>query len=120
MIALSAAVPLRIAELARHGDDYRIRLANEMTCGQSLIDGPCPCAGLADIIAVHADAIIRRDPNHGAALTFNAIARALAVGAYQPGGVTFAGQHWEAERVPPVVAGRAPGVVTVTTAGDVL
>lgn len=93
-LALSAAVPLRIAELAGHGVDGRVNLAAQLSCGQQLIGAPCPCRGLADIIAVHSDAIVRGEP--GAAQAFNALARGLALGAYQPGGVTFAGTHWEA------------------------
>lgn len=92
-IALSAAVPLRIAELAGHGADGRVNVAANLSCGQQLLDEPCPCKGLADIIATHSDAIARRDP--GAAQAFNALARGLALGAYQPGGVTFAGTHWQ-------------------------
>lgn len=95
-IALSAAVPLRIAELAGRGADGRAMYAAELTCGQKLIDGPCPCKGPADIIATHFDGIARGDGGHGAASAFNAAARGLAVLAYAPGGVYFAGMHWEA------------------------
>lgn len=92
-ICLSAAVPLRIAEYAGHGADGRASLAKDLWCGQQLIDGPCPCSGLADIIACHGDAIIRGD--NGAAQAFNALARGLALGAYLPGGVHFADTHWQ-------------------------
>lgn len=94
-IMLGAAVPLRIAELAGRGADGRAYAVAQLSCGQQLIDGPCPCRGLADIIAVHADLIARSEP--GAALAFNAVARGLALCAYLPGGVTFAGMHWQAE-----------------------
>lgn len=94
-IALSAAVPLRIAELSGHGADGRAYAADQLWCGQQLKDGPCPCRGLADIIGVHADLIARREP--GAATAFNAVARGLALCAYLPGGVTFAGMHWQAD-----------------------
>lgn len=110
-IALSVAVPLRIAELADSGPDYRARLATRLSCGQQLREGPCPCRGLADIIASHGDAIERRDLKRGAAQAFNALARGLALGAYQPGGVTFAGMHWEAEDIPVVVTRPAAGGV---------
>ena len=38
----------------------------------------------------------KKRPNQGAAEVFNAIACGLAILAYSPGGVTFAGNHWKA------------------------
>jgi hypothetical protein len=75
-MALSAAVPLKIADLADYSPDARARLA----------------VGCADAIAAHGD-----DLQYGGAdcvPAFAALARGLAVGAYQPGGITFAGTHW--------------------------
>jgi hypothetical protein len=52
-------------------------------------------AGLAGIIAARGDLILYRGGKHGESATaFNALAEGLAIGACQPGGVTFAGQHW--------------------------
>jgi len=76
-ITLQLAVPLHIDEL-RHCDD-RQRMAIAARC--------------ADVVAAHGD-----DLQYGGkhcAETFNALARGLAVAAYQPGGITFAGAlHW--------------------------
>lgn len=38
----------------------------------------------------------KKRPNQGAADVFNAMACGLALLAFCPGGITFAGQHWEA------------------------
>jgi hypothetical protein len=73
---LAVAVPLRIAELRGVPDDERLVIARE--CGQ--------------IIAEHGDSLMFRDKHSAAA--FNALARGLAAAAYQPGGITFAGQHY--------------------------
>jgi hypothetical protein len=52
-------------------------------------------SGLADIIASQGDIILYRGGKKGeTAKAFNAMAEGLAIGAYQPGGVTFLGEHW--------------------------
>lgn len=81
-IALSAAVPLKIADLAGYSPDARALLARDS----------------ADTIAAHGD-----DLQYGGkdcAPTFAALVRGLAVGAYQPGGITFAGTCWCAAHHP--------------------
>lgn len=40
---------------------------------------------------------VRIDGTAGTADVFAALARGLAAGAYQPGGITFAGRHWCAD-----------------------
>lgn len=78
-IALSAAVPLWIEELRRLEPEQRIARAS----------------GLADIIASQGDIILYRGGKKGeSAKAFNALAEGLAIGAFQPGGVTAFGQHW--------------------------
>ncbi|GAB1646875.1 hypothetical protein [Krasilnikovia sp. MM14-A1259] len=75
-IALEMAVPLHIGRL-RHVDAAR-RMAE--------------AADAATVIGSHGD-----DLQYGGkhcADAFNALARGLAIGAYQPGGITFAGMHW--------------------------
>lgn len=77
-IALEAAVPLRILEMRDWPAERRILAAREC----------------ADVIASHGD-----DLQYGGKHTadaFNKLAIGLAVMAYQPGGVTFSGSHWEA------------------------
>jgi hypothetical protein len=77
--ALEVSVPLFIAELRGTSHWQRVSLARED----------------ADQIAAHGDALMFRGTKKGqAARSFNALARGLAIGAYQPGGITFAGRHW--------------------------
>jgi len=82
-IALSAAVPLRIAEYKARGgpgdDDFaRVRAS-------------------ANTIAERADNLMYRGKKPGeAAQLFNTLADALAVLAFCPGGVRFAGARYEA------------------------
>jgi hypothetical protein len=75
-ITLSAAVPLRIAELAGTSPDRRLALAT----------------GAADTLAAHGDDLLYGGEHCRAA--FGAVVRALAIGAYQPGGIHFAGTLW--------------------------
>lgn len=79
-VALSAAVPLRMAELRAAGsitdqDVERVR-------------------GYAQVMAEHGDDLLYRRKGETAA-RFNQLADALAVMAYLPGGVTFLGLHFE-------------------------
>lgn len=123
LAALEASVPLKIADLAHWPVEARIRHTD----------------GCADIIAAQGDAL--QYGGKGCREAFGAVVRALAVGAYQPGGITFAGRHWCAAACDCPAAhaqGRAihtdrcgcpvpevpepepgpPAVVTVTLAGD--
>lgn len=75
-ISLAAMVPLRIAELADLTDDQRIALAD----------------GIPDAIAGHGDDLLYGGKH--CAQTWAALVRALAIGAYQPGGITFGDLHW--------------------------
>lgn len=78
-ISLAAAVPLWIEQLKPLTPDQRIGRTGE----------------LAEIIASKGDAILYRSTKRGeSAKAFNALAEGLAIGAFQPGGVTFAGQHY--------------------------
>ena len=78
-ISLSAAVPLWIEKLKPLTPEERIARAS----------------GLADIIAAHGDIILYRGGKAGeSAKAFNALAEGVAIGAFQPGGVTAFGQHW--------------------------
>lgn len=81
-IALEAAVPLHIADLRRRGgtqprDLERARHASTLLSEQG-------------------DILLYRGQKRGqTAEIFNAVAFALAVMSYQPGGTTCAGSHWE-------------------------
>jgi hypothetical protein len=78
-ISLSAAVPLWIEKLRPLTAEQRIARAS----------------GLSDIIAAHGDIILYRGGKKGeSAEAFNALAEGLAIGAFQPGGVTAFGQHF--------------------------
>lgn len=80
-ISLSAAVPLWIEELRKLTDEERLVLARE--AGQ--------------IIAEKGDIIQYRSKKKGeTAKAFNALAKGLAICAFQPGGVNFRGMHFEA------------------------
>lgn len=81
MLTLEVAVPMHIEEIRDWTDDQRIAYARQ-----------------------HADTVASRgdDLQYGAkkkgetARLFNTLARCLACLAYQPGGVTFHGIHWNA------------------------
>jgi hypothetical protein len=78
-VSLSAAVPLWIEKLRPLDPEQRIARAS----------------GLADIIASQGDIILYRSKKKGeSAKAFNALAEGLAIGAFQPGGVTAFGQHF--------------------------
>jgi hypothetical protein len=84
-IALSASVPLRIADFQRRGgpddaDFERIR-------------------GFAQVLGEKGDVLQFGGKKKGEpAALFNQLADALAVMAFCPGGVKFGDEHWEAKR----------------------
>jgi hypothetical protein len=99
--ALALAVPLRIEELRLTSFEERAALAR----------------AAAQEIAEHGDNVLFSGPRRGdSEKAFAALVTGLAVGAHQPGGVRFAGLHWEAESkrsatssldTPRTVAGRS-------------
>lgn len=76
--ALCAAVPMWINQLRGTDDWQRVALAKED----------------AQRIAAHGDALMFHSPRGEAARSFSALARGIAIAAYQPGGVTVFGHHW--------------------------
>lgn len=81
-IALSAAVPLWIAEIRRKGGPD----AEDMEA----------CRRFSDELAEHGDLLQYRGGRPGqTADLFNNFAYCLAVMSFCPGGVRFAGNHWE-------------------------
>lgn len=86
MATLESAVPLRVAELAQMsaaGREEQIRAWADAA---------------AQPLHEEADILMCGGGKRGqAAKVFNHLARALAAGAYQPGGVTFNGRHWCAD-----------------------
>lgn len=97
--SLQLAVPLwieRYADLSEH--DMRLLTGSQKRpgvpnmCGVDLRDGPCPCSSLADIIGTHGDGV--QGYGEGCAVTFNALAKAVAICSRWPGGVTVFGHHW--------------------------
>jgi hypothetical protein len=76
---LMLAVPLHIDELRGCSETERMALARE--CAQTVTE--------------KGDVILYRSSRKGeTARAFNALTKGLAIAAYQPGGVTFGGQHW--------------------------
>lgn len=73
---LQAAVPLWVMDLSRTPEPTRMGLAREA----------------ADTVASHGDVLIYG--GKGCAAAFNALAKGIALLAYQPGGVTIFGHHW--------------------------
>lgn len=81
--ALEVSVPLRIEELSESSFETRKAMATEAV----------------KVIAEHGDDILYRSKKKGgSARAFNALTNALAVLAYQPGGVKFAGLHFEVNK----------------------
>lgn len=79
VIALEAAVPLHIVDLRDRTPEQRVAIAQRC----------------ADEVAHRGDILQFGGPKRGeVADVFNHLARGLACGAYQPGGITFAGKHW--------------------------
>lgn len=77
--SLLLAVPMWIHRLRTTGEDQRVALAKDC----------------ADVIAAHGDDLLYRSKKPGrTAEVFNALARGIAIGAHQPGGITVFGQHW--------------------------
>lgn len=82
-LSLGAAVPIAIADMTGWSDQERLHASR----------------GLADVICEHGDVLLyggggERRQRKDCAAAFAALVRALAIGAYQPGGITFAGSHW--------------------------
>lgn len=78
---LAVAVPMWVERIQHYTDEQRTARAHE----------------LGQVIAEHGDLILYRSKRRGeSARNFNALAEGLACLAYAPGGVTFAGSHWEA------------------------
>lgn len=75
---LEIAVPLWIDKLRAYTEAERYAMARE--------DG--------QHIASHGDNLMFRSKPGASADAFNALARGLAIAAYQPGGVSFGGGHW--------------------------
>lgn len=76
---LACAVSLRIAEIATWTVERRIETAREQ----------------AHVVTAHGDDL-QYGGKHTAA-AFNALALGIACAAYQPGGITFLGDHYEAD-----------------------
>ena len=54
----------------------------------------------SQVIAEHGDDILFRSARPGgSAYAFNALAEAIAILSFMPGGVTVFGRHWESQRV---------------------
>lgn len=81
LIALQAAVPLNILLMRDWTPQQR---ANEAAWIRNL-----------DVLGPQGDLLMYRGHESGrSGATFNALAKALALLAHQPGGVDFAGLHW--------------------------
>jgi len=84
-IALQAAVPLRIDQLR--------------TKHISVILDETTCRELGDDIATYGDIVMYKSEKRGeTAKHFNQLVEAIARLAYNPGGVTFDGVHYEGRR----------------------
>jgi hypothetical protein len=109
LVSLEAAVPLWIAQLRAMTSELRTRTCT-VWAQQS-----------AEAVASRGDQLMFRSKPHkgegGTADTFNHLARGLAVGAFQPGGITFAGRHWEVT-ADDLVAARVATVVVETDCED--
>jgi hypothetical protein len=107
LISLRLAVPMHIEEIRGWSVEERVRVAR--LC--------------VDEIGSHGDILQYGSKKRGeAAEVYNALARALAIGAYQPGGIDFAGQHWEVDPEGPsrTWADLPQSVETYVTLGSVL
>lgn len=85
-ISLSAAVPLWIHRVRSWSPE--MRAARAKVCGQA--------------VAEHGDVIMFKQPATkkqpiGTAEAFNMLAEGLALLSFYPGGVKFAGMHWESK-----------------------
>lgn len=72
-----------------HGAREAARCKARLRCAAS--DCRCGGNGCADTACY---CHLRGEPSYSAGEVFNFLAKGLACLAYQPGGVTFAGQHW--------------------------
>lgn len=81
LLVLEVAVPMWIDRIRDWSVDERTRRAGE----------------LVDAIASHGDDLFGRPKGKRgqSAEAFNRTAEALAIGSYQPGGVSFGGLHWQ-------------------------
>jgi hypothetical protein len=77
-VTLQAAVPLWMHAVRSWSFERRIQEA----------------AKCADVIAAHGDDLMFGGKHTADA--FNKLALGIACAAYQPGGITFMGEHWEA------------------------
>lgn len=96
-VALSFAVPLWIAQLRPLTATERARrgaqLARILSLGEKHDDVRGQHGAGPALFAVGEQA--RGASTGGPAAVFNALAEGLALGAFQPGGVTYLGQHWQ-------------------------
>lgn len=84
---LAVAVPLRLMELAQLDPETRGRRIRVWATDAA-----------NDVAYRGDDLLFGSKKSGGAARVFNALAQGLAALAYCPGGVTFAGRHWCADR----------------------
>ncbi len=87
-VFLATTVPLYIEEMRGWSADKRMHTAHEL--GSEVIAHGQGAAAIADPDA-------RGGKRGEVARVFNAIARGLACLAFCPGGIVFAGHHWEAQ-----------------------
>lgn len=83
-VALDAAVPFQILELQRQGGPSKDDIEKAREFGSEL--------------ASKADTLLYGGKKGEAGRLFNQTARAIAVLAFCPGGVTFAGSHYDGQR----------------------
>lgn len=93
-ICLSCAVPLWIEEVRRWDPAVRQTRAHE--AGHVIAYGAGAAAVATGGKERNKSTAKKKRPNKGASEVFNAMAMGLAILAFCPGGVTFAGNHWEA------------------------
>lgn len=109
LMALEIAVPLRIAELA--AQPHKQRAATIRWWAREA----------ADAIGSQGDVLMFGSKKPGrAARVFNHLARGLAAGAYLPGGITFAGRHWQVQAPTRGVVPRQRHVETTDVIGGAL
>lgn len=97
-VALSCAVPLWIAQSRGLSPERRQERARELGRVVSLGEKHDEVRGQHGAgPALLANGELARGGNAGGPATvFNAVAEGLALAAFQPGGVTYLGLHWEA------------------------
>ena len=97
METLALAVPMWIDKMYREGWSFDRRYGRAQACAQA--------------IAAHGDSLQFRDKHSAEA--FNRLAEGLAIGAFQPGGVSFGTYHWQAQPPPEPDPAPEPDPVTV-------